>query len=270
MDDQDFVCLRAWGLHGCVVDYLGPHTYAIITNDKMFVYKKLQHPDWLSALPAPLRTYAPPILRAVAHTAHLMPHCGISFTLHEHALPSRGQPLRRIIDFLCAMHVHALHVHCPVPEYIPQQLDLPIDAALLRDCRSLPALEHALWSKPRPTLAKNTLTHGDAHPGNVVTDGTGMWLIDWDFCRIASPMRDIASVLVHERDRSLREALFAVAIEKLIQNGYPSYGLAHDAPIALCDQAWQWLQWTSMSASIQPHFVSHLEAILHETVPLLP
>jgi hypothetical protein len=270
LDDQDFARLRAWGLHGCPVDRLGPHTYAIIAQDFMFVYKKLQHPDWLSALPAPLRTYAPPILRADAHTAHLMPHCGISFTLDEQRVPSRGQSLRRIIDVLCTIHVRALDVHCPVPQYTPQQLDLPIDAALLHDCALLHALEHVLWGKPRPTLAQNTLTHGDAHPGNVITDGSRIWLIDWDFCRIASPMRDIASVLVHERDRSLRETLFAYAIDTLIQNGYPSHGLAHDAPIALCDQAWQWLQWTSMSARVHHHCAPHFEAILHETVPLLP
>jgi hypothetical protein len=274
MDDKDIARLIAWGLYIDRIVPLGPHTYAVHAHQDLLVYKQLQHPDWLCALPQPLRTYAPPVLKVFddAPYAQLMPHCGVSMTLHASPIATRWHTWQRIIDFLSAMHVRALSYTLRIPTYDPLNANISIDTAFMDDPTVLYALERALWGKTRNTTAQRTLTHGDAHPGNVTTDGENMWLIDWDFCRIASPMRDIASLLVHEQDTTMRHNATAYAIAALINNGYPSYGLEHDAPLCMCDQAWQWLQWTSTQARTCPHaarIAAHMVGVLQRTVPLL-
>ena len=83
----------------------------------------------------------------------------------------------------------------------------------------LPRLLHAVVHEY--TTLKSTLTphlvlascHNDLNPGNVLTDGTRSWLVDWDSAGLNDPMFDVGSIvhwfrLDRDREQALMHAYF--------------------------------------------------------------
>ena len=46
--------------------------------------------------------------------------------------------------------------------------------------------------------AAPAITHGEPHPGNLLRDGRRLWLIDWDTVALATPERDLWSIVTRD------------------------------------------------------------------------
>lgn len=57
--------------------------------------------------------------------------------------------------------------------------------------------------------AGQTFVHGDVHAGNLVCDGTRLWLIDWEYAGYADPLLDLASLAVNAVPALWRQLLAA-------------------------------------------------------------
>lgn len=104
----------------------------------------------------------------------------------------------------------------------------------------------ATYRRYRPqTVMPMTITHGDVHPGNVLHQCGRIVFIDWEWCRIASPMRDFTTFLLQEDDESLHFALQQVAFGLLHASAYPATTaqMQHDWHVMMIENALAWAVW---------------------------
>jgi len=88
-------------------------------------------------------------------------------------------------------------------------------------------------------------THGDPHWGNVLVQDGRVSLIDWEWCRAATPMRDVAILLQEEPDDRIAERIAAEHAERLAQGGHRAdpAALAHDFRYMMIDNSLMMLGW---------------------------
>lgn len=97
----------------------------------------------------------------------------------------------------------------------------------------------------RAMRGPRVLTHGDPHWGNVLSDGTRITLIDWEWCNVASPMRDAAILLQEEPEPSIFRHIVSVHANALLQGGLrcSRSDLMHDFYRMMVDNALMMLGW---------------------------
>ena len=165
--------------------------------------------------------------------------------------PDRGPPVRekrplsvdaltRIVDHLVMMHVtlsdHARMWH---RQGILPALTIADTRAWMETghqaCRAALAKESVDWEEEAARIAwfceqresllagRCTMTHGDAHLGNLFDQGDRLQWIDWAFAAYAPPQRDLA-VLVQE----LEDETLHVALRERMVTGYVRAGWEMD------------------------------------------
>lgn len=128
-----------------------------------------------------------------------------------------GEPamLRRIVALLRRCHGEvAAHLRGPAPCFWVFHALRDYLAALAGDGMPSGAIERlrrvvaALETAVGPT--RLALTHNDLMPGNLIDDGTRLWLIDWEYAGFGAPLFDLASLAVDNAlDAAAQENLLA-------------------------------------------------------------
>jgi thiamine kinase-like enzyme len=128
-----------------------------------------------------------------------------------------GEPamLRRIAALLRCCHGEvATHLRGPAPCFWVFHALRGYLAALAGDGMPSAAIERlgriaaALETAVGPT--RLALTHNDLMPGNLIDDGTRLWLIDWEYAGFGAPLFDLASLAVDNAlDEAAQETLLA-------------------------------------------------------------
>jgi thiamine kinase-like enzyme len=97
----------------------------------------------------------------------------------------------------------------------------------------------------RAMRGPRVFTHGDPHWGNILLREDEVAFIDWEWCNAATPMRDIAVLLLDEPDESLFENIANLHAERLLEGGYRGRkeDLRHDFERMLLDNALMSLGW---------------------------
>ncbi|MEP6495997.1 MAG: phosphotransferase [bacterium] len=93
-----------------------------------------------------------------------------------HSLPTDGLPVSDPLDVVRSLW----NVQSGRPGFPSWALPLG---------ESLPRIERLLESDPR-----RAVSHNDPNPGNILWDGTRVWLIDWDASGVNHPYYDLAGV----------------------------------------------------------------------------
>lgn len=106
----------------------------------------------------------------------------------------------KFCNLIRSMHLNSSiqfpNTFCPfecINQYINNALTLeaPLPPILLDQI--LPKIEH-LKFKVTPLYSKPTPCHLDLHHGNILDDGSNLWLIDWEYAAMSDPLFDLAVV----------------------------------------------------------------------------
>jgi thiamine kinase len=154
----------------------------------------------------------PEVLRAdLGHGVLVTRYLGATWTELDAQLPENidriAVLLRRLHALDAPASVRVVDLASTVHGYLRTLAERGVRSGLtsqpLRECADETALQLREGSTP-------CLCHNDVHHLNVVKDGAGLRLIDWEYAGVGEPLFDLASLCVYHRyRRSQRERLLA-------------------------------------------------------------
>ncbi len=205
---------------------------------------------------------APPVLHAnveagVCITAYVPPPPGQSDHMGDRDTVQLGELLRR------------LHQGPSFPPFLDAfELIEGGVGQLEQHGVTLPRLARAVMEqhqRVRRVLAPHLTSapcHNDLNPGNVLSDGERLWLIDWDGACMGDPLFDVAGLLHWFGMDDERKARFLAAYSE----GTPSAHL--QAKLLLMEQvSWCFYMLVFLLISLGPDGVGALDAVPVETLP---
>ena len=133
---------------------------------------------------------------------------------------------------------------------------------------ALPRLVEALlprYDAVKRALARHVISvpcHNDLNPGNVLTDGERMWLVDWDSAAMGDPMYDLAGLIHWFGLDDARTATFLTAY-------FERAPTAHEAAKLLLMEQVSWCAYTLIFLQISrgPDGFGDVDAIPRESLP---